>query len=81
MGPIRRGDYTIPRVPRMRGEKGAGFRILTRNTVWCAHALCPDRTAAAESLPLLLECAKIRGPAYLQEMWGFILPDLLKVCN
>ena len=39
------------------------------------------RTAAAESLPLLLECAKIRGPAYLQEMWGFILPDLLKVLH
>ena len=37
------------------------------------------RTAAAESLPLLLECAKIKGPAYLQEMWAFMLPDLLKV--
>jgi len=36
------------------------------------------RTAAAESLPLLLECAKIKGPAYLQEMWAFMLPDLLK---
>jgi len=38
------------------------------------------RTAAAESLPFLLECAKIKGPAYLQEMWGFMLPELLKVC-
>ena len=37
------------------------------------------RTAAAESLPFLLECAKIKGPAYLQEMWAFILPELLKV--
>ena len=37
------------------------------------------RTAAAESLPFLLECAKIKGPAYLQEMWGFMLPELLKV--
>ncbi|XP_023336717.1 importin-5 [Eurytemora carolleeae] len=36
------------------------------------------RTAAAESLPFLLECAKIKGPAYLQEMWGFMLPELLK---
>merc|ERR1719447_2456991 len=36
------------------------------------------RTAAAESLPFLLECAKIKGPAYLQEMWAFMLPDLLK---
>jgi len=36
------------------------------------------RTAAAESMPFLLECAKIKGPQYLQEMWGFILPELLK---
>jgi len=36
------------------------------------------RTAAAESLPFLLECAQIRGPQYLQEMWAFILPELLK---
>merc|ERR1719378_1479238 len=28
------------------------------------------RTAAAESMPFLLECAKIKGPQYLQEMWG-----------
>ncbi len=38
------------------------------------------RTAAAESLPCLLECAKIRGPQYVQEMWTFICPELLKVC-
>lgn len=36
------------------------------------------RIAAAESLPYLLECAKIKGPNYLQEMWAFILPELLK---
>ena len=36
------------------------------------------RTAAAESLPYLLECAKIKGPQYLQEMWSFMLPELLK---
>jgi len=36
------------------------------------------RTAAAESMPFLLECAKIRGPQYLQEMWAYILPELLK---
>ena len=36
------------------------------------------RTAAAESLPFLLECAKIKGPQYLQEMWAYILPELLK---
>ena len=38
------------------------------------------RAAAAESLPYLLECAKIRGPQYVQEMWAHISPELLKVC-
>ena len=37
------------------------------------------RTAAAESLPCLLECAKIRGPQYVQEMWTYICPELIKV--
>lgn len=36
------------------------------------------RTAAAESLPYLLECAKIKGAQYLQDMWAFICPELLK---
>ena len=36
------------------------------------------RTAAAESLPFLLECAKIKGPQYLAEMWQYICPELLK---
>ena len=37
------------------------------------------RAAAAESLPYLLECAKIRGPQYVQEMLAHICPELLKV--
>ncbi|XP_075146226.1 karyopherin beta 3 [Haematobia irritans] len=37
------------------------------------------RTAAAESLPCLLECAKIKGPQYLEGMWLYICPELLKV--
>jgi len=36
------------------------------------------RTAAAQSLPCLLECAQIKGPQYLIEMWNFICPELLK---
>jgi hypothetical protein len=39
------------------------------------------RCAAAESLPYLIECAKIRGQQYLQEMWGYICPELLKVTD
>jgi len=36
------------------------------------------RSAAAESLPCLIECAQIRGPQYVQEMWAYICPELLK---
>lgn len=36
------------------------------------------RTAAAESLPYLLDCAKIKGPQYLEGMWAYICPELLK---
>lgn len=39
------------------------------------------RTAAAESLPYLLECARIRGPQYIQGMWAYILPELLKAVD
>jgi len=36
------------------------------------------RIAAAESLPHLLGCAKIRGDVYWQQMWAYISPELLK---
>lgn len=36
------------------------------------------RTAAAQSMPCLLECAKIKGPQFLQGMWQYICPELLK---
>ncbi|XP_071839523.1 importin-5-like [Apostichopus japonicus] len=36
------------------------------------------RFTAAESLPLLLECAKIKGEQYLVQMWAYIYPPLLK---
>uniref|UniRef100_A0A0B7BDA3 TOG domain-containing protein n=1 Tax=Arion vulgaris TaxID=1028688 RepID=A0A0B7BDA3_9EUPU len=37
------------------------------------------RIAATESLPYLLECAKIRGEEYVSNMWGTcICPNLLK---
>ncbi|GFG38740.1 hypothetical protein Cfor_07043, partial [Coptotermes formosanus] len=39
------------------------------------------RTAAAESLPYLLDCAKIKGSSYLQGMWSFICPELLKAID
>ncbi|XP_050354155.1 importin-5 [Nymphalis io] len=39
------------------------------------------RTAAAESLPYLLECARIRGPQYIQGMWAYIIPELLKAID
>lgn len=39
------------------------------------------RSAAAESLPYLLDCAKIKGPNYLEGMWLYICPELIKVIN
>ncbi|XP_038209407.1 importin-5 [Zerene cesonia] len=39
------------------------------------------RMAAAESLPYLLECARIRGPQYIQGMWAYILPELLNAID
>lgn len=35
------------------------------------------RLAAAQSPPYLLECAKIRGDAYVLEIWNYMLPILL----
>ncbi|RNA44474.1 Importin-5, partial [Brachionus plicatilis] len=39
------------------------------------------RTAAAESMPHLLECAKIRGEQYVCEMWNYICNDLIKAID
>ncbi|XP_040566990.1 importin-5 [Lepeophtheirus salmonis] len=35
------------------------------------------RSTAADSFPCLLECARIRGPEYLQSTWEYICPNLL----
>ncbi|KAI4504097.1 hypothetical protein M0802_000568 [Mischocyttarus mexicanus] len=39
------------------------------------------RTAAASSLPCLLDCAKIKGVQYLEGMWSYICPELLKAID
>ena len=36
------------------------------------------RSAAAEAMPHLLECAQIKGQQYVAEMWNFICNDLIK---
>lgn len=36
------------------------------------------RTAAAESLPYLIDCAKFRGDSYVGELWYFVYPELIK---
>ncbi|KAK3095190.1 hypothetical protein FSP39_011221 [Pinctada imbricata] len=36
------------------------------------------RIAASESLPYLIDCAKIRGEEYVAEMWLHVCPSLLK---
>jgi len=35
------------------------------------------RVTAAESLPHLLECVKIKGENYVKDMWTFICPELM----
>ena len=39
------------------------------------------RSAAAESMPHLLECAQIRGEQYVFEMWNYICNDLIKAID
>ncbi|GAB6024224.1 hypothetical protein CHUAL_008922 [Chamberlinius hualienensis] len=39
------------------------------------------RSAAAESLPYLLECAQIKGPNYVTDMWNYICPELIKAID
>jgi len=39
------------------------------------------RSAAAEAMPHLLECAQIRGEAYVLEMWNYISNDLIKAID
>uniref|UniRef100_A0A2K5MY22 Importin 5 n=1 Tax=Cercocebus atys TaxID=9531 RepID=A0A2K5MY22_CERAT len=40
--------------------------------------LQPLNTKPAESMPLLLECARVRGPEYLTQMWHFMCDALIK---
>jgi len=39
------------------------------------------RLSAAESLPYLLDCAQIKGPNFLSEMWLVMCPELLKAID
>uniref|UniRef100_A0A023FS80 Putative karyopherin importin beta 3 n=1 Tax=Amblyomma parvum TaxID=251391 RepID=A0A023FS80_AMBPA len=39
------------------------------------------RSAAAECLPCLLECARIRGDSYMADMWQYICPELLSAID
>uniref|UniRef100_A0A8C1BEZ7 Karyopherin (importin) beta 3 n=1 Tax=Cyprinus carpio carpio TaxID=630221 RepID=A0A8C1BEZ7_CYPCA len=48
--------------------------------IWLGSLTCFSRVrvAAAESMPLLLECARVRGPEYLTQMWHFMCDALIK---
>lgn len=39
------------------------------------------RSAAAESMPYLLECASIKGTAFLVGVWKYMYPELLKAID
>lgn len=39
------------------------------------------RSAAAESLPYLLQSATVKGPVFLEAMWRFMCPELLRALD
>lgn len=39
------------------------------------------RSAAAESLPYLLSCATIKGGVFVEGMWNYVCPELLKAID
>lgn len=39
------------------------------------------RSAAAESLPYLLNCAAIKGGVFVEGMWNYVCPELLKAID
>ena len=39
------------------------------------------RRAAAESLSYILECTKIKGEAYVRQMWAYMCPEVLKAMS
>ena len=41
------------------------------------HLATRVRSSASEALPLLLECASLRGDEYVAQIWSFITPNLL----
>lgn len=54
-------------------------RGTTEVSWWCISLTIKRvRVAAAESMPLLLECARVRGPEYLTQMWHFMCDALIK---
>ncbi|EEC04565.1 Ran-binding protein, putative [Ixodes scapularis] len=69
--------------------RGSGVRVLVVRVLDVVSAtercldvgVAPVRSAAAESLPYLLECAKTRGDAYVIEMWQYICPELLSAID
>ncbi|GBL83789.1 Importin-5 [Araneus ventricosus] len=58
-------------------ELKEGFADYVEDTVKLMVPMLNVRIAAGEILPYLLESAKVRGDAYVQEMWRYILPPLL----
>lgn len=39
------------------------------------------RTAAAECLPPLLACANVQGAEYVNQLWQYICPELIKAID
>lgn len=54
------------------------IEVRHKNKVIFSSTLPRVRVAAAESMPLLLECAQVRGREYLTQMWHFMCDALIK---
>uniref|UniRef100_A0A3Q1JCR6 TOG domain-containing protein n=1 Tax=Anabas testudineus TaxID=64144 RepID=A0A3Q1JCR6_ANATE len=58
-------------------EKATACQMLTFSLILVSY-LMNYKTFTAESMPLLLECARVRGPEYLTQMWHFMCDALIK---
>ncbi|XP_016093462.1 importin-5-like [Sinocyclocheilus grahami] len=78
MGPLMKTASIKPEVALL--DNSCSELIVHAPETLLASLTCVSRVrvAAAESMPLLLECARVRGPEYLTQMWHFMCDALIK---
>uniref|UniRef100_A0A8C9J4R2 Importin-5 n=1 Tax=Panthera tigris altaica TaxID=74533 RepID=A0A8C9J4R2_PANTA len=72
-------EYTEQVVKLMNNLSRRGITLSVSESIdYVSLTIKRVRVAAAESMPLLLECARVRGPEYLTQMWHFMCDALIK---